>query len=95
MDKRIEDYWHYYDSVSGTEHAKNQLIEVGALNLPIINACINILCKRLLEELVQLKENYEQEQLDHRRESQCNRDGQLREQKLNEELRKLKVRTVC
>lgn len=50
----------------------------------------NLLIEELLRRHDKLSEEYEREKLDHARETQFNRDGQLREQRLQAELRSCK-----
>lgn len=76
MSHDMEDLRRYYETLRGTEHAKNQLVE------------------DLLERLNILDQKYQQEQLDHERESHFNREVQLRELKLKDELRLVKTRIV-
>ena len=95
MESEIKRFKHEYELLRGTEHAKNALIEVGGFCLPE-----NVLSERLtssqqlLTRLEQLNDFYQKELLDHERETAYNRDGQLREKKLYEELRKTKAETV-
>ncbi|KAL8895583.1 MAG: hypothetical protein Q9192_003548 [Flavoplaca navasiana] len=51
----------------------------------------NELILELLSRVDRLDESYQQMALDHQRETQFNREGQLRERKLQDELRKLKA----
>ncbi|KAL8874829.1 MAG: hypothetical protein Q9198_006729 [Flavoplaca austrocitrina] len=51
----------------------------------------NELILELLSRVDKLDESYQQMALDHQRETQFNREGQLRERKLQDELRKLKA----
>ncbi|MCJ1479388.1 hypothetical protein MMC13_008073 [Lambiella insularis] len=75
MSHKIDEIRRYFETLRGTEHAKDKLIE------------------ELLEELNTLNQKYEQEQLDRERESHFNRDIQLRESRLKEELRLVATRT--
>ncbi|KAL8897517.1 MAG: hypothetical protein Q9207_007180 [Kuettlingeria erythrocarpa] len=50
----------------------------------------NDLITELLVRMDNLSNNFQQMSLDHQRETQFNREGQLREQQLQNELRKLK-----
>ena len=54
----------------------------------------NALIEELLRRLDELTEDYHQEKLDHARESHFNREVQLQEIQLQEELRKYKALTV-
>ena len=47
--------------------------------------------QELLTRVDRLDESYQQMALDHQRETQFNREGQLRERKLQDELRKIKA----
>ena len=50
--------------------------------------------QEILRRLRKATEDYQQEALDHARESQYNRDGQKREHKLQNEIRKCKAEMV-
>lgn len=74
-----------YEMLKGVEQRKNILIEVKCFHVIGTPAADNE--KELLRRYDQLSEAFEREQLDHARESQFNRDVQLREQRLQKELR--------
>jgi hypothetical protein len=54
----------------------------------------NQLIEQLLGNLDALRQEHQQEKLDHARESHFNREGQRREKKLQDELRLLRTRIV-
>ena len=78
-----------YMKLRGVEQSKNLLIEVDQL-LPQRLFPPADEKQELLRRHDTLTEEYEREKLDHDRESQFNRDVQLREQRLQTELRACK-----
>lgn len=85
-----------YEMLKGIEQRKNNLIEVKHHSLsPKVGPLTADNEQELLRRYDQLSEAYEREQLDHARETQFNRDVQLREQRLQKELRGYKDDMVC
>ena len=85
-----------FELLKGAEHHKNELITVsqhcddhcywqcGLLSQATDSE------QELLRRLDKLDIDYQQVALDHQRETQFNREGQLREREMKEELRRLK-----
>lgn len=80
-----------FDRLKGAEHHKNMLIEVCHMENLSVSASETESNQELLGRLDQLSEDYEQEKLDHARESHFNRDVQLRERQLQNELSNCKA----
>jgi hypothetical protein len=80
-----------FELLKGVEQHKNKLIEVRIVhtgrNLGLVTPNVR---QDLLNRLDKLSEDFQQEKLDHARESQFNRDVQRRELQLTDQLRKLK-----
>lgn len=86
-----------FELLKGAEHHKNELIAVSPLYLRqtrLSNGQPADTKQELLRRLDRLDVDYQQVALDHQRETQFNREGQLRERELREELRRLKALMV-
>ena len=74
----------------GAEQHKNALIEVSSSFWPIASSFTFADARQeLLRRLDKVTQDFHQETLDHARESQYNREGQLRERALNNDIRHL------
>ena len=80
-----------YQNLRGAEQHKNSLIEVLACRF---NNFISNMKQELLHRLDKTNDDFKQEVLDHSREKQFNRDVQLRELQLQEEIRSMKAMMV-
>ncbi len=81
-----------YQRLRGAEEGKNSLIEVlSMIDLGKVNSDFE---QELLHRLDKSNDDYKKEALDHSREKQYNRDIQIRELQLQEEIRSMKAMIV-
>ena len=83
-----------FEYLKGVEQEKNDLIEVlfRALTSPVTFANLS---KILLSSLEKLTKDYREAKLDQAREARFNREGQVREEKLQGEIQNYKTSLVC
>jgi ABC-type enterochelin transport system substrate-binding protein len=84
-------YLERYRQISALDQQKNEFIEV-ATTLSLGPDTANISCSQeLLQRVTTLENSFQQEKLDHERETRFNRDIQLHEMELMDQISRIKT----
>lgn len=84
-----QDYLEHWGQLSALEKQKNEFIEVSMTSPLVPSTCLQDE-QELLRHVCSLEESFKQEKLDHERETRFNRDIQLHEMELMEQISSVK-----